>query len=165
MPDIKAFYGTPFDAVITLAGLASDANLLAGRQSVEIDNTVLRAVDFTIGGRVTAGANATGGVIELWVVASLDNLGLYPDTVTNGGDLARTFSSANAKNFNARLIGNQPVTASASALPYWFAPMSVTSLFVSQMAPPRFVVFGVHSTGVAINSSQIRIQPEYETIG
>ena len=165
MPDIKSFYGTPADVVITLAGMASDTNLLTGRQSVEIDNTVLRAVDYTVGGRVTAGANATGGVIELWVVASLDNIGLYPDVITNAGDLAKTFSSANAKSFNARPIGSQPVTASASALAYWFPPVSVASLFGAQMSPPRFVIFGTHSSGVALSSAQIRIQPEYETVG
>jgi hypothetical protein len=165
MPDIKAFYGTPDNVLITLAGLAPDTNLLAGRQSVEIDNTVLRAVDFTIGGRVTAGANATGGVIELWVIASLDNIGLYPDTITAGGDLNRTFSSANTKSFVARPIGSQPVIASISALPYWFGAVSVAELMGMQMAPPRFVIFGVHSTGVALSSSQIRIQPKYETVG
>lgn len=167
MPDIKAFYGTPADAVITLAGLASDANLLIGRQSAEVDNTVLRALDYLISGKITTGTSPTGGTIEVWAIASFDNIGLYPDTVTNAGDLSRTLSTGPKPGFVRLVAAIAPTTTSNVVYP--FAPISLASLFGSVVCPPRFVLFVTHSSGAALNATgtnhQIRIQPIYETVG
>ena len=40
MADLKLAYGTASDVTITLASLASDTNLLTGRESTAVDNIV-----------------------------------------------------------------------------------------------------------------------------
>lgn len=166
MPDIKAFYGTPADVTITLASLASDTNLLAGRQSSEIDNTTVRALDYLISGKITTGTSPTGGSIEIWAVGSFDNVGLYPDTITNAGDAAKTLTTGTKTGFVRLVAAIAPNTTSNVTYP--FAPISLASLFGSSVCPPRFVLFVVQSSGVALNATaanhQIRIQPVYETV-
>ncbi|NBW19056.1 MAG: hypothetical protein EBR82_64880 [Caulobacteraceae bacterium] len=71
MADVKIYYVSPSDATITLASLASDTNLLAGRESNAIDNSSNLYLDYLISGKVTTGTSpTTARSIEVWAVGS-----------------------------------------------------------------------------------------------
>lgn len=165
MADIKVAYGTASDATITLASLASDTNLLAGRESSAIDNTSTLALDYLISGKVTAGTSPTSArSIEVWVVGSWDGT-TWPD-VFDGTDSDETITSADIKASTCRLLAAM-ATANTSDRTYHFGPVSVAAAF-GGVVPKKFVIFVVHSTGVALNATagnhQIRLQPVYETV-
>lgn len=165
MADIKVAYGTASDATITLASLASDTNLLAGRESAEIVNTSTLALDYLISGKITAGTSPTASrSIEVWAVGSWDGTN-WPD-VFDGTESAETVTSADIKASVCRLIAAM-ATANNSDRTYHFGPVSVAAAF-GGVVPPKFVVFVVHNTGVNLNSTagnhQIRLQPVYETV-
>lgn len=167
MPDIRNAYPDHGDLTITLASLASDTNLLVGRQSTEVVNTTTKFIDFLISGRITTGTSPTGGTIEVWAVAAFDTLGTtYPDTVTNAGDLVRTWTNSVIKNSAAKLIYSvSPTTVNNISYPW--SGISIAGLY-NGTCPPRFVVYVTQSTGVALNSTAsnhlIRLQPVYRTV-
>ena len=170
MPDIKNFRATHFDLTVTVASMATDANLLIGRQSSEVDDTTVRALDYLCSGRITTGTNPTGGSIEVWVIAAFDSTGTaYPDVFTNGGDAARTWTNAAIKSGAARLVYSaSPVTSTAgSDKGYSWSGFSIAGAFGGTL-PPRFVFFVTHSTGVNLNATAanhfIRVQPVYQTV-
>ena len=165
MPDIKVAYGTASDATITLASLASDTNLLTGRESAEIVNTSTLALDYLISGKIRAGTSPTASrSIEVWAVGSWDGTN-WPD-VFDGTESAETITSADIKGSICRLVAAM-ATAATSDRDYPFGPVSIASIF-GGVVPPKFVLFVTHSTGVNLNSTagnhQIRIQPVYETV-
>ena len=165
MADIKVAYGTASDATITLASLASDTNLLAGRQSAAVDNTGTLALDYLVSGKVTTGTSPTASrSIEVWAVGSWDGTN-WPDTISTA-DAARTLTSSDIKAASCRLLGAM-ATDSTTGRSYFFGPVSVASVF-GGVVPPRVVVFVVHNTGVALNATagnhQIRVQPVFETV-
>lgn len=165
MADIKLAYGTASDATITLASLASDTNLLAGRESAEIVNTSTLALDYLVSGKIRAGTSPTAArSIEVWAVGSWDGTN-WPD-VFDGTDSNETITSADIKASFCRLLAAM-ATANTSDRDYFFGPVSVAAAF-GGVVPPKFVIFVVHNTGVNLNSTagnhQIRIQPVYETV-
>jgi hypothetical protein len=165
MADIKVAYGTASDLTITLASLASDTNLLAGRESATLDNTSTLALDYLISGKVTAGTSPTASrSIEVWAVGSWDGT-TWPD-VFDGTESAETITSADIKASICRLIAAM-ATANTSDRVYHFGPVSLAAAF-GGVLPPKVVLFVTHSTAVALNSTagnhQIRIQPVYETV-
>lgn len=165
MADIKLAYGTASDATITLASLASDTNLLAGRESNEIDNGTTLALDYLVSGKITAGTSPTASrSIEVWAVGSWDGT-TWPD-VFDGTDSAETITSADIKFSVCRLLSAM-ATANTSDRTYPFGPVSLAAAFGGTV-PRKFVIFVTHNTGVNLNSTagnhQIRIQPVYETV-
>lgn len=165
MADIKIYYGTASDLTITLASLASDTNLLAGRESATLDNTTTLALDYLISGKITAGTSPTAArSIEVWAVGSWDGT-TWPD-VFDGTDSAETITSADIKASICRLLAAM-ATANTSDRTYHFGPVSLAAAF-GGVVPPKVVVFVTHSTGVNLNSTagnhQIRVQPVYETV-
>lgn len=166
MPDIKVAYGTASDATITLASLASDTNLLTGRESAAVDNSGTLALDYLVSGKVRAGTSPTASrSIEVWAVGSWDGTN-WPD-VFDGTESAETVTSADIKASICRLVAAM-ATNNTSDRDYPFGPVSIASLF-GGVVPPKFVIFVTHSTGVALNSTagnhQVRLQPIYETVG
>jgi len=165
MANIKIFYGTASDATITLASLASDTNLLAGRESTAIDNTSGLNLDFLISGKVTTGTSPTAAKqIEVWAVGSWDGTN-WPD-VFDGTDSAETVTSVDIKNAICRNVTIM-ATSATSNVAYFFGPVSLATVF-GGVVPPKVVIFVVHNTGVALNATsgnhQVRIQPVYETV-
>jgi hypothetical protein len=165
MADIRQAYGTASDATITLASLASDTNLLAGRESAAVDNTSTLALDYLVSGKITTGTSPTASrQIEVWAVGSWDGTN-WPD-VFDGTESAETITSADIKSAVCRLLGVM-ATSSTSNVTYHFGPMSVAAAF-GGVVPPKFVIFVVHNTGVGLNATagnhQIRFQPTYETV-
>ena len=165
MADVKIYYVSPSDATITLASLASDTNLLAGRESTAIDNSSNLYLDYLISGKVTTGTSpTTARSIEVWAVGSWDGTN-WPD-VFDGTESAETITSANHKASICRFVASMS-TDSTSDRTYHFGPVSMASVFGGTL-PPKFVLFVVHNTAVNLNATasnhQIRIQPVYETV-
>ena len=166
MADLKLSYPAASDLTITLASLASDTNLLTGRESAVIDNTANLYLDILISGKITAGTSPTASrSIEVWAVGSWDGTN-WPDVFDGTGDSAETITSADIKASVCRFVAAM-ATANVTDRTYHFGPVSLASAFGGTL-PPKVVLFITHSTGVALNSTagnhQIRLQPVYQTI-
>jgi hypothetical protein len=165
MADLKLAYGTASDLTITLASMASDTNLLTGRESATIDNTTALVLDYLVSGKITAGTSPTAArSIEVWAVGSWDGTN-WPD-VFDGTESAETITSADIKASVCRFVAAM-ATANTSDRSYHFGPVSLAAAFQGPL-PPKVVLFITHSTGVALNATagnhQIRLQPVYQTI-
>lgn len=142
---------------ITLASLAT-STVDAGRQSIVIDNTVIDAIDFTIGGKITTGTTPTANKqIEIWLAAS------YDGTSFAGGlgaaDAAVTPVGSKNLMRQAEVI---TVTATSNITYNWCVP-SVNAVFGSMVPPPKFVVFVTQNTAVALNATgtnhELKVNP------
>ena len=165
MADLKLSYPAASDLTITLASLASDTNLLTGRESATIDNSTNLYLDILISGKITAGTSPTAArSIEVWAVGSWDGTN-WPD-VFDGTESAETITSADIKASVTRYLAAM-ATANTSDRAYHFGPVSLASAFGGTL-PPKVVLFVTHSTGQNLNSTagnhQIRLQPVYQTI-
>ena len=165
MADLKLSYPAASDLTITLASLASDTNLLTGRESATIDNSSNLYLDILISGKITAGTSPTASrSIEVWAVGSWDGTN-WPD-VFDGTESAETITSADIKASVTRYLAAM-ATANTSDRAYHFGPVSLASAFGGTL-PPKVVLFVTHSTGQNLNSTagnhQIRLQPVYQTI-
>lgn len=166
MPDFKVSYATATDSTITLASLASDTNLLIGRESTVIDNTTALNLNLLVSGKITTGTSPTASrIIEVWAIGSWDG-STWPNAFTGDGDASRTITSADIKANIGRLIAAMVIN-STSDRTYHFGPTSVAAAFGGTL-PPKLVLFVTHNTGTALNSvsgnHQIRLQPVYETV-
>lgn len=165
MADVKANYPSASDVTITLASLASDTNLLSGRESTAVDNSSNLYLDYLVSGKITTGTSpTTARSIQVWAVGSWDGTN-WPD-VFDGTESAETITSANHKNSVCRFLAEMATDATSDRT-YHFGPVSVASAF-GGVLPKSFVVFVTHSTAVNLNSTagnhQIRLQPYYETV-
>lgn len=165
MADVKANYPSASDVTITLASLASDTNLLTGRESTAVDNSSNLYLDYLVSGKITTGTSpTTARSIQVWAIGSWDGTN-WPD-VFDGTDSAETITSANHKNSVCRFLAEMATDATSDRT-YHFGPVSVASAF-GGVLPKSFVVFVTHNTAVNLNSTagnhQIRIQPYYETV-
>lgn len=165
MADLKLAYGTASDVTITLASLATDANLLTGRESAAIDNTSLLVLDYLVSGKITTGTSpTTAKSIDVWAVGSWDGTN-WPD-VFDGTESAETITSSEIKASVCRYVA-QMATIATSNVAYHFGPVSLAAAF-GGVLPPKIVLFVTHSTVAALNSTagnhQIRLQPVYQTL-
>lgn len=164
--DIKTKYpATSSVAVtITLASLASDANLLAGQESSAIDNTTNLDLDHLISGNIRLGTSPTvSKSIEVWAFASMRTAAgvpTYPD-VMDGTNSVETITSANVKSGYLRLIATM-TTDATTGRDYPFGPVSIASLFGAM--PKFYGIFVTHSSGVALDATAGNHYIEYERI-
>lgn len=127
--------------------LASDTNLVAGRESTAVDNTSTKAVDYLVMGKITTGTSPTASrQIEVWLYGSSD-----AGTTYSGG---ATGSDANLTPQEKTLLRCLIIipTSNVSNQAYTFGPLSVREAFGGTM-PDHWGVFVVHNTGVALNST------------
>lgn len=166
MADIKAKYPATGSIAITLAlaGLASDAALLAGRASAAIDNTANLDLDHLVSGMVTIGTTPTvSKTIEIWAYASFKSAAgvpTYPDAIT-GLDALKAITSANVKSSALRHMASIVIDA-VSDRPYYFAPVSIAALFGSM--PKYWGLFVVHNAVAALHATAGNHAFEYERI-
>ncbi len=153
-------YGTPTAMTITLASLASDTNLLAGRESTALDQKdTLDGVDIIIGGKITTGTSPTASrQIEVWVYGTWD--GTEYTAACTGSDAGKTVTAESkvAMKFACILPTN-----STSDTAYTFLVGSVARLF-GGIVPSKFGVFVVHNTGVNLNATAGNHEVYYTTV-
>lgn len=140
-------YGTKVTHTITLASLASDTNLLAGREGTAIDQKDTDdAIDALVGGKVTTGTTpTTARQIEVWAYGSYDDTE-FPDAIT-GSDAAATLVTKTL----LRLLTIIPTVATNDKAYKW-GPYSIAQAF-GGIIPVRWGIFIVHNTGVNLNST------------
>lgn len=146
MTTATPLYGTTAALTITLTGLASDTNLLAGRQSTAISNGTDDAIDALVGGKITTGTTPTASrQIEIWLFGS------YDDTEYSGGAGASDAALTPDAKPLLKLLTIIP-TVNTSDKAYRFGPFSVAQAFGGVM-PESWGVYVVHSTGVNLNAT------------
>lgn len=151
MSEQKIKYGSAFTFTITLASLASDTNLVAGRESDAIDNSSNLYVDVLIAGKITTGTGPTADrQIDIFVYAALDTTPTYPD-VFDGTDSNETITSANVKNGAIALLASLRIDVTSDRT-YPLKPTSVASLFGGVM-PRNWGLFVVHNTVANLNAT------------
>lgn len=148
--NIKTAFAASAALTITLASLASDTNLLAGRQSTVIDNSSNLYVDYLLGvNKITSGTTPTAGVLEVWLFSSMDDTPNWPDTL-GAADANVTLTSANIKNAGLKPFGSV-VNSTSSNVAYPFSPACVGGLFGGPLR--KWGVFVVHSMVAALNAT------------
>lgn len=132
---------------LTAASLATDANLVAGREGTAIDNNATDdAIDACLGGKLTTGTTPTASKqIEIWVYGSHDGT-LYAGNAT--GSDANLTPSAKSLMRLAQIIP----TDNTSNKTYNFCIGSVAALFGGVM-PRKWGVFIVHNTGANLHAT------------
>lgn len=166
MSDFKLAYAASSALTISLASLASDTNILAGRESTAWDNSSNKYLDLLLGGKITTGTSPTvSRVIEVWAYAQVEDTPTYPDVIT-GSDSARTLTSRDIVYASLRLAASMSISATSNVA-YWFGPVSFASLF-GGVLPKKGGIWVVHNTAVNLNSTggnhAIYIQPVYATV-
>lgn len=167
MADIKLAYASDTNLTITLAALASDTNLLAGRESTAINNTSNLYEDYYVSGVITAGTSPTASrLIEVWAYAAIASVTPTYGDVFDGTDSNETITSGDIKFAYLRLVASIN-TSNTSDRAYPFAPQSVAALF-GGVCPAYFGIFVVHNTGVNLNATGgnhvITVKPVYHTV-
>lgn len=142
-------YSGPTALTITLASLATDANLLVGRESTAIDQKdTTDAIDVILGGKITTGTTPTASKqIEVWVYGSYDDTDFSASAT--GSDAALTTT---AESKVLMKLGCIIPTNATSDTTYKFTIGSLARLF-GGVIPPQWGVFVVHNTGVNLNST------------
>ena len=80
--DIKGVLAASSQLTITLASLATDPNLLVGRQSTEFDNTSTLYPNISVTGKITVGTSpTTAKEIRVYLIRPMKD-GTYPDAFT-----------------------------------------------------------------------------------
>lgn len=151
MTTLKPLYGASAGLTLTLASLASDTNLLAGRSSAVVDNTSNLSDDELITGIIKTGTTptvSTSVLVYVWGV--LDDTPTYPDTVT-GSDANTTLTSANVQNAGAFKLGASITVDATTGRTYPFS-FSLAALFGGNM-PRKWGIYVVHNTAAALNAS------------
>lgn len=154
-------YGTRTAITITLASLASDANLLTGRESNEVNNSVSLFDDIVVDGKITTGTTPTDAKeIRVYVAASWDGT-TWPD-VFDGTDSAETITSSQIRDSGIKLAMIIP-TNNTSDRTYPIDGFSVAQLYGGRV-PKKFVVFVTHGTAVPLHATGSNHQLAYTGI-
>lgn len=169
--DEKIAYAASADYTITLTGLASDTNLLAGRESSSLSNASNKYLDELVSGKVTGGTTPTANKqIEIQCVGAMDDVPNWPD-VFDGTDSAETIGitadGASVKVTICKPIAIMPTVTTTSDVVRTFTPLGIRQLFGDGL-PPAHVIFVTHDTGVNLNATasnqKITHTPVYATV-
>lgn len=154
-------YGTPTAFTWTQASLASDTNLLIGRESTAIDQKdTLDAIDVLIGGKVTTGTGPTASrQIQIWAYASWDDTEFSAGCT--GSDAGKTVT---AESKQRMFLVDIIATNSTSDTAYTWGPYSALKIFQSAVLPVQFGLWLVHNTGVNLNSTSGNHEAYYTTV-
>jgi hypothetical protein len=148
--DFKIVYAANQVMTITLASLATDANLLTGREGTAIDNTTTLYDDFLLDGKITVGTTpTTAKEIRIYVVGLFGDAS-WPD-VFDGTDSAETVSQVGVRDSACKLAAVM-ATVATSDQGYPFGPISVAALFGGTL-PKKFAVFVTHNTAVNLHAT------------
>lgn len=141
-------FSSPVTMTITLTGLASDASLLAGRQTTLVDQKDTDdAIDCLVGGKITTGTTPTASrQIELWAIGTPDDA-----TFTAGAGASDAAFTPTGEKTLLKLLEIIP-TDGTSDHTYEFGPYSVAAAF-GGMIPAQWGVYVVHNTGVNLNAT------------
>lgn len=130
---------------ITLASLASDTNLVAGREGTVVSHEDAE-IDSLVGGKVTTGTTPTASrQIEVWAYAS------YDGTSYSGSATGSNANLTPDEKTNMRLLTIIP-TVNTSDKTYIWGPFSLANAFGGTL-PRKTGIFIVHNTGANLNAT------------
>jgi hypothetical protein len=141
--------GSQVAFTITLASLATDANLLIGRGSASIARAA-NQVDARVAGKITLGTSPSAATVELWAYGDENGSAVYPDGIT-GTDAANTMTTRAIVSTALALIGGFATPATSNQA-QWVKPVGLAAL-LGDSIPANYGVWVVHSTGVNLNST------------
>jgi len=152
MATMSISYRAAATLTITLAGLASSATHVAGRNGTAISNSLNKDADILLGGKITVGLTPVADTqIQIWAVAARDETPTWPDSMT-GLDAAFTWSSEGVRNGAAVLVAVLQVDSATSNRAYEFSGVSLAAAFGGTL-PDDINIFVTHDTGVALNAT------------
>jgi hypothetical protein len=159
--------GTPQAVTISPASLASDANLLAGREGTAVNLSATQAMDWLISSKITSGTTPTvNKSIEHWVAAPLDATPTWLAGLA-GTDANVSVTSRSVWKAYAKLVCRWDVSATSNVA-YVCAGISMASLFGPSGLPKHVSFWIVHDTAVNLNSTAgnhvLNITPIYPTM-
>ena len=162
--DILVKYATSTTLTAAVASLASDTSLLQGVETSVIDNRTTGYDDFMVSGKFTTGTGPTAArQIEVWAVGWDGNA--WPD-VFDGTSSGETITSAEIKAAICKSVAILPTNATADRT-YPFSGVSLRDVFRGTL-PSQVVLFVVHNTGAALNSTagnhELRVQGVYSQV-
>lgn len=155
---VNVKYAAAAALTITLASLASDTALVAGRASAAIDNSSNLYADAVIGGFITTGTTPTAGVIEVWAYGSYDGTS-YGGGAT-GSDA--TLTPEGSQKGGLRLLASI-ATNTTSNQKYTLPSVSLAAAFGGVM-PQKWGIFVVQSTAVALHATVGNHEIKYEGV-
>jgi hypothetical protein len=148
MPTSTINYGTSAALTITLASLASDTNLLAGRTAAALDNTTTKAIDYSLRFKTRTGTTLTANrVIELWAAPSED--GTNYSGGNGGTDAAKTHV---AESKEAMVLLAAIRTNSTNSTDYEFNLASLAGALGGAI-PRKVGFFVVQNSGAALDAT------------
>jgi hypothetical protein len=147
-----------------LASVATSPTFLAGRESLQIDNTVNKYMDCLVSGFVSVGGTANNitpnTVIAVYVWGAETSLATTPLDALDGTD-STVSSLTNSGILNAlRLGATVAVPANTSDVRYIVLPFSVAALF-GGVVPKFWGLYVTHNTGQNLRSTTNTNQFEF----
>jgi hypothetical protein len=156
MTTATPLFGSVGTLTITLTGLASDTNLIAGRQSTAIDQKDTDdAIDALVGGLTTTGTSPTASrQIEVWTFGSYDDA-----TFSAGAGASDANFSPTGEKTLMRLLTVIPTDGTTSHLYEW-GPYSQAEAY-GGVIPVQWGVYEVHNTGQNLNATAANHEVQY----
>lgn len=138
-------HGAATTDTITLASLASDTSLVAGREGTAVSHEDAE-IDSLVGGKITLGTGPTNNRrIEVWAYGS------YDGTSYSGGAAGSDANLTPQEKTLMRLLTVIPTVNTTDKL-YTWGPFSLAKAFGGTL-PRKTGVYIVHNTGVALNAT------------
>lgn len=145
MATIKPSYGGLTTITMTLASLASDTNLVAGRESNTVDNSSDLADDSLVMVQVKLGTTPTANrVVEIWAIGQDGT-----DIAGGATGLDANLTPQSKGCFN--MLGAIP-TNSTTGQVYLAGPFSIAQAFGGTM-PKKWSLYIVQNTGAAFDAT------------
>jgi hypothetical protein len=155
--NFRLLYATATALTITLAGLASNATFVIGRESTAVDNGTNRYIDYKLTGKITTHASAAPTVnteIRLYTYQALNpDTPTYPDTITgtNANVTLTAAAAANILDSGFVLMGAAVVVATANIAYPLTRCLSLAQAYGS--APKRWGAYVAHNTGQTLHAT------------
>ncbi len=138
-------HGSATTDTITLASLATDTNLVAGREGTVVSHEDAE-IDSIVGGKVTTGTSPTASKqIEIWAYGS------YDGTSYSGGATGSDANLTPQEKTLLKLLQIIPTTNVSNQL-YTWGPFSMAQAFGGTL-PRKTGIFIVHNTGANLHAT------------
>ena len=155
MTTVTVNYGakTTITCGLATTPLASSANLNAGRESDQIDNSTNKFDDALVEGMVTVGTTPTTNTsIIVYAWGSNESLATTAKDVLDGTDSDETITSAGVAAGFLKRVATMKVDSNTSNRAYYFGVDGIAQYF-GGVLPKYWGLFVSHNTGVALNST------------
>lgn len=146
-------YGTSTPIACTTTALASDANLLAGRQSDVVSNAASPVEAAFLGGTIaTTGIPTPDTRIEVWLFGSWDGGTTFTAGAAGTGDATFTPATYGVKELMVQAIVVRQTDNVARS--YALGPLNVADFFAGYL-PDHWGFYVVHNTGATLGATAL----------